>query len=531
MPIVRPFYQIRRYPTFEPPRASKLSKLSRDAVKVILFAWGGLKRPQNSLVKCPVSSVLPSLGVPKAASSRTLPADLYAERQLRMNRKPLKVCLLGASFHVGNGVAALTAGTIECILHSNPHAEVSLLDYSKEGGEVHFASRGNMVAIRLVNIRFSKKFYLRNNVARLIATALLLKFVRSATRKKTIHRSPWLRHIDGADLVASIAGGDSFSDIYGLSRFLYVALPQLLAIWMGKKLILLPQTIGPFRSRPARGIARYILGQASTVYSRDCDGLKSAAELLGANGDAGKLKFCYDVAFVLEPAAPAHVDLLGLPAERDDGSCRVGLNVSGLLKMGGYNRQNMFGLRVEYNELVRSIIKLLVERKNAMVLLIPHVFGSGPECDSPACESVYTELKTRYDGRLGLLSGNYNQSEIKSIIGRCDFFIGSRMHACIAAVSQCVPTVSIAYSSKFAGVMETLGAELPVADARRMDEAEILNIVDQAFERRKAIRQQLEHKVPKVKEYVLGLFDETAAAREVLYAEASAAAVPTDQKA
>lgn len=426
-----------------------------------------------------------------------------------MDRKTLKVCLLGASFHVGNGVRALTMGTIQCVLHSNPEAEVSLLDYAKEGGEVHFTWRGRTIAIRVINLRFSKKFYLANNVARLIATSLLLKLIPSVVRTKMIRRNLWLQHINEADLVASIAGGDSFSDIYGLARFLYVSLPQLLAIWMGKSLILLPQTLGPFRSRFARAIARYILNQASTIYSRDRAGLKSAAELLGANRDARKLRFCYDLAFVLEPAAPTGVDLLGLSGEKADGSCLVGLNVSGLLSMGGYNRQNMFGLRVDYNELVRSIIQLLVERKNATVLLVPHVIGSGLECDSPACEVLYAELKDRYDGRVELISGDYNQSEIKYIIGQCDFFIGSRMHACIAAVSQCVPAVSIAYSDKFTGVMETLGAEFLVADARKMEKAEILKTVDQAFERRNAIRQQLELKIPKVQECVLDIFKET----------------------
>ena len=46
---------------------------------------------------------------------------------------------------------------------------------------------------------------------------------------------------------------------------------------------------------------------------------------------------------------------------------------------------------------------------------------------------------------------------MKYLIGQCDFFVGSRMHSCIAAVSQCVPAVSIAYSDKFIGVMATLG--------------------------------------------------------------------------
>jgi polysaccharide pyruvyl transferase WcaK-like protein len=431
-----------------------------------------------------------------------------------MNRRPLKVCLLGGSFRIGNSVGALTAGTIECILHGNPDAEVSLLEYGTVGGGVELACHGRMAAVRIVNIRFSKRFYLRNNIARLVATSLLLKLTPAAFRTRKILCSPWLRHVDEADLVASLAGGDSFSDIYGLTRFFYVSLPQLLAIWMGRRLALLPQTIGPFKNPIARATARYILGRATMVYLRDRDAVKSVAALLGANADGGKLRFCYDLGFALEPTRPASTNGLEWAAREAGGRCRVGLNVSGLLSMGGYNRKNMFGLRVDYNELVRNIVELLVERKNSDVLLVPHLFGSGAECDSPACERVYAELKARYGSRLSVVRGGYDQSEIKFIIGQCDFFIGSRMHACIAAVSQCIPTVSIAYSDKFRGVMETLDAGLPVADARALNEAEILSIIDQAFEQRGTIHQHLRRKIPEVKQHILRLFDADVAIRD-----------------
>jgi hypothetical protein len=70
---------------------------------------------------------------------------------------------------------------------------------------------------------------------------------------------------------------------------------------MGKKLVLLPQTIGPFGNPLVRAIAGYILRNADTVYSRDREGFEGAAAMLGANGGAGKLRFCYDLGFALEP--------------------------------------------------------------------------------------------------------------------------------------------------------------------------------------------------------------------------------------
>jgi polysaccharide pyruvyl transferase WcaK-like protein len=82
------------------------------------------------------------------------------------------------------------------------------------------------------------------------------------------------------------------------------------------------------------------------------------------------------------------------------------------------------------------------------------------------------------------------------------------MHACIAAVSQSVAAVPMAYSDKFVGVMRTVGIEANVVDLRKMCEQEILEVIDRAFEGRAEVRQQLACTMPQVKETVLRLFED-----------------------
>jgi polysaccharide pyruvyl transferase WcaK-like protein len=292
----------------------------------------------------------------------------------------------------------------------------------------------------------------------------------------------------------------------------YGTLPQLLALLAGKKLVLLPQTLGPFKSRIARFAARYILRRAQLVYARDHRTLRETVAAFGFEHLSGKFRFHYDVGFVVDAVAPAQIDLVGLPVEKQEWSCRVGLNVSGLLAMGGYTRNNMFRLYSDYNKLVKRLIEFLIDIKKAEVLLVPHVFGRAGESDAAVCEKVYEELKTRYQGRLGFVRGRYNQNEIKYIIGSCDFFIGSRMHACIAALSQNIPAVAVAYTDKFIGVMESIGRGGSVADPREMTEEEIVMFVDRAFEQRASVRQELEKTMPQVKATALRLFDDIEAA-------------------
>jgi len=407
------------------------------------------------------------------------------------------------------GVSALTAGTIACILHRYPDAAISLLDYGREGLPIRFRFRDRWIPIQFVNMRFSKKFYLPNNIALLILLALVLKFVPwKGLRTRMILANSCLRHIHEADFAASIAGGDSFSDFYGLGRLLYVALPQILVLLSGRKLVLLPQTVGPFRRTFSRAIAKYILARADPIYSRDFTSQETVRRLLARKYTREKVGFCYDVAFAVEPRMPESQALLGMPAREAIDSVLVGLNVSGLLLAGGHTKNNMFGLTIDYETLIYDLAEFLIDRKKARVLLIPHVLGGeeDPESDSVASERIYDVLRRKYRDSVAFIGSVSDPSEIKYIIGTCDFFVGSRMHACIAAVSQCVPAVSIAYSDKFVGVMGTLGLASLVMDARKMSRQEVLASIERAYDRRDALRKQLEAKIPEVRWAVLSLF-------------------------
>lgn len=423
-----------------------------------------------------------------------------------------KVVLLGAGYTTRNmGVWALASGAITSILHSLPAAQVRLFDYDRQPASYHVRYPGGTAMVDLINIRFSKNLLSKNNIARLILTAMLLPLMPAPAKARLLSANPFLSVIAEADIIASIAGGDSFSDIYGLRRLLYVSLPQILALLMDKPLVLLPQTLGPFESPLARIIARYILRRAATVYARDRESLAQIQPLLGA--DPSRCRFCYDLAFALEPLPPSAE---GLTQMRKLESRRplVGLNVSGLLHMGGYTRDNMFGLKSDYRQLVRDIIRFFVEQQKLDVLLVPHVMGSArnPESDMLACAQVYQELAGTCGGRLHSLEGTYDQHEIKYAIGRCDFFLGSRMHACIAALSQCVPAIGLAYSSKFAGVFETLNTGDLVIDLRMNDQAEALARIRDTFLKRKTISAQLQTTMPGVKRAVLELFSAPGAA-------------------
>jgi colanic acid/amylovoran biosynthesis protein len=436
------------------------------------------------------------------ADFRDIPAS-QPNSKLRTSAAP-KIALMGVSFDSPNlGVGALLGGSISAILSNYPNAQISLLDYWRT--PLHRTIRFNDrdVAIDLVNLRFSKRLFLPNNIAYLIALSILLRLIPiKSLRNRIIERNSTLKFISETDVFGSIAGGDSFADIYGLSRLFYVGLPQILIILLGKKLILFPQTFGPFKGSFARRIARYIISHSEFVYLRDKKSIDDARKLLPAS-QASKVRFCFDVGFLLNPEAKPGYGNSWIADAKANNRPLVGFNVSGLLYSGGYTGKNELGLKADYRVLVEKMIDFLVREKSAAVALVPHVLtenlpGGPGEGDDAVCREIFTRLQSKYPGQIFFAGADFTSSQVKNVIAQCDFFTGSRMHACIAALSQGVPAVAISYSDKFVGVLETIGMTEAVADPRKLDENQILQIIGEAFDRRESSRRHLLTVIPEV---------------------------------
>lgn len=400
------------------------------------------------------------------------------------------ILILGAVYDTGNmGVDALLSGTITSILKNNPESKIKVLDYGHSPRVDKFLTESTPRDLPLINLRFSYKLHLKNNGFRILALAALSRLIPYPPFRSFIKKThPHLAEIDNADICVSLAGGDSFADIYGMRRLLYVSLPQLIAISLKKPLVLLPQTLGPFKSWAAKRIAALIMRKAVRVYSRDKDSLHHAKSLIGR--DARNLAFSRDMAFALEPLQPAD-HLTSFLKNRD--RPLTGLNVSGLLYMGGYTGKNDFGLSMDYPKIIESIIELFINKLGTDIVLVTHVTGApgGIESDATTSQDIFEKSKSRFGDRLILASPQLNHREVKYVIGKCDFFLGARMHACIAALSQAVPAVGMAYSRKFRGVFETLEVPELVLDLRKDPEDGALEKIEKLYNERRKLSQTL----------------------------------------
>lgn len=281
-----------------------------------------------------------------------------------------------------------------------------------------------------------------------------------------------IKDFNDCNLIIDVTAGDSLTDIYGLKNFIRIFLIKYYSILAKPSVVLAPQTIGPYRSKITKIIADIYLSFVKRIFIRD-ELSKSVIPTKLMN----KVTVATDMAFAL-PLRPNKT--------LNRKSKAAGFNISGLLYSGGFNlgRDNDFS----YKRLCLSIIDLLIQ-EGYEVYLVPHVVG-GINDDKDNDTKISFDLCNN-DLRLKMAPLFKNPIEAKSYISQFDLFIGSRMHATIAALSSGVLTIPLAYSRKFQGVFEPLGYKATL-DLKFLSEKEIIEQMKQILINGKTIKANIE---------------------------------------
>ncbi len=425
------------------------------------------------------------------------------------NTDQYKVCFMGASLDTGNkGVSALCASFVKVMMEVKPNAIIKLLIGNRSTEPQQLQLLNKKIFLEIVNFRLSPKAKLEKNLIWIFSLACLQKILPiPSLQKSIIHSNPVLHEIKEADFIGDIRGGDSFSDIYGLKDLIISSLPAIVVILLGKKLVLLPQTFGPFKANLARKIGKYIISKAYKVCSRDLAGIDYVNELLGLQANRVAIIFCPDVAFTLDSIKPEEI-IIQPPLDLKMRPSIIGVNVNGLMYHGGYTEKNMFGLKVDYKNLILHLLVKFLNETDEHLLLIPHTFGpsGGINSDPDASKKILSLIDKKFKSRIHMITSEHDQSGMKGIIGLCDFFIGSRMHACIAALSQHIPTIGIAYSKKFSGVFDSIGSKGTVLDARTLGEREIIEKVFVSYKNRDQLQKNIEGNISEAQQKISSVF-------------------------
>ena len=147
------------------------------------------------------------------------------------------------------------------------------------------------------------------------------------------------------------------------------------------------------------------------------------------------------------------------------------------------------------------MIGIVIDEYNLSVLLIPHVIpldGNNSNNDYVYMKKIIDSLP-EYREKLKIMDAGLNSVETKYVIGQCSYYIGARTHSTIAALSNKVPTVSIAYSTKAKGLNRDLFGERPVViDLENLNSKSLLESLNYLIQNQSDLRNILEEKIPEL---------------------------------
>jgi colanic acid/amylovoran biosynthesis protein len=300
---------------------------------------------------------------------------------------------------------------------------------------------------------------------------------------------------DTAALIAAcdaliMTGGDIVSLDYGLESLYYWMGICRSAMDQGVPAVLWAGSVGPFTAVPAvEGIMTALLKRFDLITVRESATLKYLQSL----GIKGVVQVT-DLAFAMEPAKAMRSPV---PFE-DSGRPVLGFNVSPLIaKFRGSP-----DLKASLQSEVIDFLDVVMREHHHRVLLVPHVAplaGGSDNSDHAYMAELLQALRVRGWGAadIELLQGTPNAAELKRVLGRCAKFMGARTHATIGALSQCVPTTSIAYSVKAKGINQDLFGHLDyVLETPQLSRATLLQHFELLDTQTASIRAYLEQKIP-----------------------------------
>lgn len=289
---------------------------------------------------------------------------------------------------------------------------------------------------------------------------------------------PELQALKDTDLVVDLSG-DMLTEDYGPHVAYSHFLPIVTALAMDKPVILCAQSIGPFALM--KQLARYVLRRTALITAREPVTVEYLREIGIQNSH---VILTTDVAFLLEPAKDDTVDDVFSKEGIDLAGRKIlGISFSNLVH-SHFRKRNPHASNSMFHELFAGILDTISERYGLQILFVPHVTGPRSSADDRVfAEQISSQMQTNAVA----IKGDYTPDILKGIISRCQLYMGSRMHANIAAMSSGIPTLAIAYSHKTAGIMQLLGQDEYVCEIATLNGETVLECFGKLFSMRDSV--------------------------------------------
>lgn len=385
------------------------------------------------------------------------------------------ILLIGNSSYRNRGCEAIVRGTI-AILESkygkNLSIEMGIFNSAADAEAQQVEERDLRVRAWSLKVKKYSCVWIRRQLNKRLRFRF---FDQCSDLQRVLEKRPLVLQV----------GGDNYSLDYGVPRKFF-HLDR--TIWRtGCRSFLWGASVGPFSDDPN-------FEKEAVLHLAGFDGIfvreSLSANYLKSHGLGDNTYHIADPAFAMEPCAPAAGK--EIPDKLEE---FVGLNLSPI--MWRYARGWTYS---RWEEQTVLFVEQLC-RKFPRILLVPHVTAPTLErCDAQFLARIALKLPSGMREQIVALPTHLSAAELKHCIARLPLFIGARTHSTIAAFSQGVPTVSIAYSVKAAGLNDDIfGHQDYVIPISEFEATRSASRIEDIWNRRDMVRSELEATVPRLK--------------------------------
>jgi colanic acid/amylovoran biosynthesis protein len=151
-------------------------------------------------------------------------------------------------------------------------------------------------------------------------------------------------------------------------------------------------------------------------------------------------------------------------------------------------------------EMLAQVIDNLTSRLDATVIFIPHCIGFAKELDDRIVATDILQL-CKNENRVKVITNEYAAEELKGLIGQFDLFIGERIHSVVNAMSMCVPSFAMSYSTdQRLGIIKMVGQENAICYVENLNADALLSKIKDIWSKREKIKKDLRSQTEIIKE-------------------------------
>ncbi len=274
------------------------------------------------------------------------------------------------------------------------------------------------------------------------------------------------------------ANGELRAPYYVWYQLYYMRLAQRL----GKPVLILPNSFGPFKGLTVKWQMRQVLSKCQFIAARESISAEALSKLLKR-----PVPTYPDMGYFLRGADPE----VGRQICRDAG-VPLGQKPCVAFTVRPWRFPGLSNPVERYNQYLHSIAALVryATTRGFHPVLVAHVLGPGAhENDRFAIE----ELISRLDGvEKTYLNVPGTCRELKAVYGEMDLVVGTRFHSVIFAQGSAVPSMAVAYGgNKGEGIMNDLGLEdfsIPISS---ISSETLCRVFDDLIARSNQVRSRL----------------------------------------